>query len=131
MNPVLEVQDVAKIIPFPQGDTAILQDISFAVYPGEAVGIIGASGAGKSTIAKIVSRLSEATSGTISFLGEDITSAKGKRLRKVYENLQMVFQTPQTTFDPRRTLVEGIGESLRNQGLTPDTCNEKVGALLR
>ena len=131
MEPILCVDHVEKIFGFRDTKgTYAVKDASFCLYPGEAVGLVGASGSGKSTLAKLICRLSDVTSGTISFNGTDITWLKGRKLRSVYEQMQMVFQTPQGTFDPRKTLGQGIGESLRNQGHERDEITKKVADLL-
>ena len=79
----------------------------------------------------MIARLVEATSGSVFLDGEDITHLKGKALRAVYKTMQMVFQTPAESFDPRRTLGDGIDESLRNAGLSQKETRKKVEALLK
>ena len=131
MEPILRIDNVEKIFASPkQNGTYAVKKASFCLYTGEAVGLVGASGSGKSTLAKLICRLSDVTSGTISFNGTDITWLKGRKLRSVYEQMQMVFQTPQGTFDPRKTLGQGIGESLRNQGHDQGEIAKKVQDLL-
>lgn len=131
MEPLLTVTHLTKeFARSGGGPVRAVDDISFTVHPGEAVGIVGASGSGKSTIAKLVTALMPVTSGTILFQGQDMTKLRGSALRKAYHHLQMVFQTPVTTFDPRRTLGDGIGESLVNQGLSRDAVAQRVEALL-
>ena len=131
MEPILCIDHVEKIFGAPkQTGTYAVKDASFCLYPGEAVGLVGASGSGKSTLAKLICRLNDVTSGTISFNGTDITWLKGRKLRSVYKQMQMVFQTPQGTFDPRKTLGQGIGESLRNQGHDQSEIAKKVEDLL-
>ena len=83
----------------------------------DRLGIVGESGSGKSTLAKMITRLTDITDGTLKFQGKDITKLKQSQLRDVYGNIQMVFQNPAGSFDPRRTLGDGIGESLRNRGM--------------
>lgn len=131
MDPILTLEHVTKQFSVPGAAPVLaVRDVSFSVCPGEAVGIIGASGSGKSTLAKLITRLEDTASGTIRFRGQDITHARGKILRDMYHHMQMVFQMPVTTFDPRRTLGDGIGESLRNQGLPAAAVRERVAALL-
>jgi peptide/nickel transport system ATP-binding protein len=131
MEPILQVADLKKTF-FLHGKpqfTAI-EDVSFQLYPGEILGVVGESGSGKSTRAKRICRLMDPTEGTITLSGEDVTHAKGERLRKMYEKVQMVFQDPVTSFDPRRTLGDGVGESLKNQGVPAKERSRRVGALL-
>ena len=84
---------------------------------GEKLGIIGESGSGKTTVVNMITRLLEVSSGTIRLDGQDITFKKGKELKEVYKKMQMVFQTPTESFDPRRTIGDGIAESLINHGM--------------
>ena len=108
-----------------------VQDASFKIYKGETFGLVGESGSGKTTAVNMIARLVDVTSGSVFLDGEDITNRKGEALRAVYKTMQMVFQTPADSFDPRRTLGDGIGESLRNAGLSRKETREKVEALLK
>lgn len=89
------------------------------------------SGSGKSTVANIVARFIDATSGQIFFMGKDITRLHGKELRGIYRRMQMVFQSPAASFDPRRTLGDSIGEYLKNGGITKERRHELVGKMLQ
>ena len=119
MNTLLEAEHLTKVFaqrgkePFKAVD-----DVSFSLQAGETLGIVGESGSGKSTLAKMITRLTDITDGTLKFQGKDITKLKQSQLRDVYGNIQMVFQMPMESFDPRRTLGDGIGESLRNMGIS-------------
>ncbi len=107
-----------------------MEDISFSLEPGECLGIVGESGSGKSTVAMMLTHLTEVTDGEIFLQGKDITSLKGRQLREIYREIQMVFQTPAGSFDPRCTLGDGIGESLRNMGISKKETRERVEKLL-
>lgn len=107
-----------------------VEKVSFALSKGEILGLVGESGSGKSTIARLVTRLIDASEGSILLNGEDITSCKGKRRQEIYRKIQMVFQSPTESFDPRKTLGNGIGESLKNQGLSKEKTERKVKELL-
>ena len=132
MEPILEVKHLTKVFE-RQGQPACtaVDHISFALSPGECLGVIGESGSGKSTVANMITRLTEPTEGEIFLDGENITRAGGKALRTAYRKMQMVFQTPCESFDPRCTLGDGIGESLRNIGLSRSETAAAVAALLR
>ena len=119
MKKVLEVNNLTKNFKGKnkQEFTAV-SNIDFCLYEGECLGIIGESGSGKSTTVNMITRLIEPTDGTITIDGEDITHIKGKALRSLYKKLQMVFQSPIESFDPRCTLGDGIAESLRNNGFS-------------
>ena len=128
---LLSVENLTKIFSRKgQPNVTAVRDVSFDLAPGERLGLIGESGSGKSTVAKLITRLLEPTSGQIRFDGEDITEARGSALRALYRKVQMVFQSPQGSFDPRRTLGDGIGESLGNAGLSASEVRVKVGRLL-
>lgn len=132
MEPILKVSGLTKTFSRQgQADFTAVKNISFDLFPGECLAIIGESGSGKTTAVNMIARLVEATSGSILLDGEDITHLKGKALREVYKTMQMVFQTPADSFDPRRALGDGIGESLRNAGLSRKEAREKVEALLK
>lgn len=104
---ILEVKGVKKYF----GTRLILNDISFTVDAGECLGIVGLSGGGKSTLARIIARLIPTDGGQIILCGEDITNATGNAF---YCNMQMIFQTPEDSFNPRRTLGASIAEPIRN-----------------
>ena len=104
--------------------------VSFRLEEGETLGIVGESGCGKSTLARLICRLTEPTSGSVCLLGRDITRAKGRALREAYRQVQMVFQSPGGSFDPRRTVGDGVGESLGNSGAPRAEREARVAALL-
>lgn len=129
MEPILKVEALTKTFS-GQREIAAVNGISFELFPGECLAIIGESGSGKTTAVNMISRLTDVTAGSIFLEGQEITHRKGKQLREVYRQMQMVFQTPTDSFDPRRTLGDGIGESLRNAGLTRKEAQKRVEALL-
>lgn len=132
MEPVLKVEDLTKVFSRSgQQDFTAVDHISFELMPGECLGIIGESGSGKTTVVNMVTRLLDATQGRIVLDGEDITHSKGAQLRKAYQKMQMVFQTPTDSFDPRCTLGDGIGESLRNHGMSAGETQKRVEQLLQ
>lgn len=127
---ILQVEHLKKEFAVGKKSFTAVDDVSFTVEKGECLGIVGESGSGKSTIAKMITRLLETTEGRVILMGEDITHAKGKTLRNVYQKVQMIFQMPMESFDPRRTLGDGIGESLRNMGISKKETKKKVEELL-
>ena len=131
MEPILEVSNLSKTFHTEhQGDFTAVDRVSFQLFPGETLGIVGESGSGKSTLAKLLCRLIDPTKGTIRLDGQDITKAQGKTLSGAYRKMQMVFQDPMGSFDPRKTLGSGIGESLRNAGFSKAETAERVALLL-
>lgn len=127
---ILEVQNLKKTFLSGKKSFTAVEDVSFFLNSGEVLGIVGESGSGKSTVAKMITHLTDITDGKIFFLGKDITHAKGKALRETYRELQMVFQTPAGSFDPRCTIGDGIGESLRNMGISKKETRNRVEKLL-
>ena len=118
VTPVLEVEGLRKTFPAKDGGEHVaVECATFNVMPGECVGLVGGSGSGKSTIAGMITRLVEPTAGTVRLVGCDITHARGAQQRALARDVQMVFQNPASSFDPRRTLGDGIAEGLRNFGM--------------
>ncbi|WP_022766311.1 MULTISPECIES: ABC transporter ATP-binding protein [unclassified Butyrivibrio] len=131
MDPILKVDNLTKVFSGNGKDDFVAVDhASFELMRGECLGIIGESGSGKTTIVNMISRLLDPTEGTIILDNEDITKASGRELRKVYKKMQMVFQTPQESFDPRCRLGDGIGESLRNNDFSKRDARKRVIELL-
>ena len=104
---ILDVKHVKKYF----GKRLVLDDINFSISAGECLGIVGLSGGGKSTLAKIISRLIPSDGGKIFLCGEDITALNDNHF---YRNMQMIFQTPEDSFNPRRTLGTSIAEPIKN-----------------
>ena len=118
MDCILKVEHLTKTFA-SQGrdDYTAVDDVSFSMNYGEKLAIIGESGSGKTTIVNMITRLLDVTSGTVYLDGEEITNLSGKKLKPVYKKMQMVFQTPTESFDPRQTLGDGVAESLINHGM--------------
>lgn len=131
MKPIIEVKNLSKTFQ-QSGKKAFraVDGVNFEVYPGETLGIVGESGSGKSTIAKLVTGLSDATEGSVLVEGADVGKANRRGRLDIYSKVQMVFQNPTGSFDPRRTLGDGIGESLRNRGMSGKEALEKAKKLL-
>lgn len=117
MGVVLEVQHLKKTYKKGKNIISAVEDISFEVRKGECLGLVGESGCGKSTVAKMITGLESADQGDILFNGKAITGLNGKAQRAVYRDIQMVFQMPVDSFNPRIKLGEGIMDSMINQGV--------------
>ncbi|MFF1420335.1 ABC transporter ATP-binding protein, partial [Streptomyces sp. NPDC058280] len=117
-EPILQVRNLVKHFPLTQGilfkkqigAVKAVDGISFDLYQGETLGIVGESGCGKSTVARLLMTLETATAGEVFFKGQDITRLSGRALKAVRRNIQMVFQDPYTSLNPRMTVGDIIGE---------------------
>ena len=115
---ILEAKHVTKKFPLTKGKELIANDdVSLKFYKGQTLGIVGESGCGKSTFMRMMVQLEQPTSGEILFKGKDITKMKGEELRKNRRNVQMVFQNPSTSFNPKMKVGDIICEPLMNFGL--------------
>jgi peptide/nickel transport system ATP-binding protein/oligopeptide transport system ATP-binding protein len=116
-EPLLELEHVTKRFPVKQGvfgrqrgEVHAVEDVSLTVHRGETLGIVGESGCGKSTTARLMMRLLEPTSGTIRLDGRDITRLSQRRLRPLRRELQMIFQDPYSSLNPRKSIGQIVGE---------------------
>lgn len=115
---ILEARHVTKKFPLTKGKELIANnDISLKFYKGQTLGIVGESGCGKSTFMRMMVRLEAPTSGEILFKGNDLAKMKGEELRRIRRNVQMVFQNPSTSFNPKMRVKDIICEPLINFGL--------------
>ena len=118
MEHILEVNKLTKIFKKKGMEFVAVDNISFVLNKGESLGIVGESGSGKTTLVRMITRLLPSTYGEIILNGEDITNIRGKKLRKAYANMQMVFQSPYDSFDGRHKLGRSIIEPMINNGYT-------------
>uniref|UniRef100_UPI00386E0539 ABC transporter ATP-binding protein n=1 Tax=Streptomyces sp. NBC_00726 TaxID=2903674 RepID=UPI00386E0539 len=117
-EPILEVRDLVKHYPLTQGilikkqvgAVKAVDGVTFDLGAGETLGVVGESGCGKSTVARLLVHLEKPTAGAIRYKGEDITKLSGRALKAVRRNIQMVFQDPYTSLNPRMTVGDIIGE---------------------
>lgn len=130
MEKILEVKNLRKTFYKSRSIFPAVEDVSFHLMRGECLGLVGESGCGKSTTARLIAGLLEPDRGSVRLEGEEILGLKGKKKQAVYTKLQMVFQTPQDSFDPRCTLGDGIMESMRNRGMKKDRARERMYQLL-
>jgi peptide/nickel transport system ATP-binding protein/oligopeptide transport system ATP-binding protein len=135
-EPLVQVRSLVKYFPITRGvifrkligAVRAVDDISFDVMAGETLGIVGETGCGKSTTARLIMRLLDATSGQVLFEGEDITRLRGARLKALRREAQMIFQDPYSSLNPRKTIGSIIAEPYRIHGLKSDA-NERKRAV--
>lgn len=110
---ILQVEHLVKEFPAPHGQIVhAVTDVSFLVRRGEALGLVGESGSGKTTVGRCILRLIEPTSGTIFFRGQDVTAIPQGQFRKLRSRMQLVFQEPFDSLNPRLRISEAIAEPL-------------------
>jgi peptide/nickel transport system ATP-binding protein len=125
---LVEVKNLTKRFPIVHGflqkkigEVHAVEDISFEIKQGETLGLVGESGCGKSTTARLVTKLLPATSGTIYFQGEEITDYSARRMRPLRRQMQMVFQDPYSSLNPRMTVGQIIGTPFKIHRTEGDT----------
>lgn len=111
-TPILEVRNLKKYFKTPRGVLHAVDDISLTIEKGKTLGIVGESGCGKSTTGRVVLRLLEPTSGQILFNGTDIAKLRKSQLHKMRKEMQMIFQDPFSSLDPRKTVNQIISEPI-------------------
>jgi oligopeptide/dipeptide ABC transporter ATP-binding protein len=123
-EPLLAVENLAKTFKAKRGwpvpktvSVRAIDGVSFTVGEGEALGIVGESGCGKSTVARACLRLIEPDAGSVRFAGVDVATAAGSELRALRRRLQIVFQDPASALDPRQRIADALGEPIRVHGV--------------
>jgi peptide/nickel transport system ATP-binding protein len=133
---VMEVRNLHKTYEAPGGffqkrrTIPALKNVSFDIHCGRTVGIVGESGSGKSTLARQIVRLAENTSGSIVFMGRDIAKLSENELRPVRRHMQMIFQDPYSSLNPRQTIGQILLAGPRANGMAPDVARERAMRLL-
>jgi oligopeptide/dipeptide ABC transporter ATP-binding protein len=127
-TPILEVKDLTKFFPLQsqgifsrvKGENKAVNGISFTLNAGETLGLVGESGCGKSTAGRTILKLYEPTSGSIIFEGEDISKYSPAKMKPLRTKMQMIFQDPYSSLNPRQTIGSIISASYEIQKITPD-----------
>ena len=114
---LLRVEHLKKYFTTPKGTLHAVDDVNFSIRAGETLGVVGESGCGKSTMGRAILRLHEPTAGTVYFEGNDILSYNKKQLKELRKDMQIIFQDPFASLNPRMTVSEAIIEPLLVQGI--------------
>ncbi|OPA73904.1 peptide ABC transporter substrate-binding protein [Paenibacillus selenitireducens] len=123
-EPLVEVNHLKKYFPINSGllnrtvgHVKAVDDISFSIQPGETFGLVGESGSGKSTVGRTILRLHDKTAGEVKFKGIDVHELSGKELRQIRPQMQLIFQDPYSSLNPRVRVGDAIGEALLDHGM--------------
>jgi len=137
---LVEVRNLTKIFDMSESafgsrrgsEVRAVDDVSLDIEPGETLGLVGESGSGKSTLGRLILRLIEPTGGAIRFGGNDLLGASGSELRRYRRDMQIIFQDPFGSLDPRFRVEDVIGEPLIiHESLSREARRERVAELLR
>ena len=115
-TPLVEAVNVKKYFKTPRGLLHAVEDVNFKIFEGKTLGVVGESGCGKSTLGRTILRLHEATSGQVLYNGENILEYKKREMHKAQRNMQMIFQDPYSSLDPRMSVRALIMEPLEVVG---------------
>ena len=131
-RPLLETRNLRKYFDTPRGLLHAVEDVNLSIAPGETLGVVGESGCGKSTLGRTILRLLPATGGEVLYEGQDVLKLRGKELKNMHVNMQMIFQDPFTSLNPRLSISNIIAEPMKVCGLAKNRqeMNEKVRELM-
>jgi len=131
-EPILRVKNLKTYFPIQKGIfgkvsdyVKAVDDVSFDVYPGETLGLVGESGCGKTTLGRTILRLIEPTGGQVEFMGKDLASLSQAELREMRKHIQIIFQDPYSSLNPRLTVGEAIMEPMQVHGIYADDKERK------
>lgn len=131
-DPIIKVNSISKFFKVDKGLLHAVDDLSFNIYPGETFGLVGESGCGKSTAGRTILRLYEPTGGEVKFKGVNIYDLKSRQMKDIRKKMQMIFQDPYASLDPRMTVEDIIAEPLEIYNIgTKSERKEKVISLLK
>ncbi|MDR0759040.1 MAG: ATP-binding cassette domain-containing protein [Treponema sp.] len=116
MPPLIEVRNLKKYFKVPSGELHAVDDVSFVINKGETLGVVGESGCGKSTLGRTIIHLQEATAGKVFMEGNDITHMSGQKLKRMREKMQIIFQDPYSSLNPRQRIISTVQEPLMKSG---------------
>lgn len=116
-RPLIEVRQLKRYFGDAKKPVRAVDDVSFTIQPGETLGLVGESGSGKSTLGRSLLRLIDPSAGQVLYRGEDITRAGGRRMRELRRKLQIIFQDPYASLNPKMRIADILGEALDTHGL--------------
>ena len=132
MTPIVQVEHLCKYFKTPRGQLHAVEDLTFSIEEKTTLGVVGESGCGKSTLGRTAMGLHESTAGTLLFEGEDVTHPTRAQKKKMHQSIQMIFQDPYSSLDPRMCVSDLIAEPMKAMGLCKDKNerNRRVAELM-
>ena len=130
MADILEIRNLKKYFETRMGTLHAVDNVSFTIRKGETLGIVGESGCGKSTLGRTIQHLMDATDGQILYKGQDVTHLSKKQTRDYMKNVQMIFQDPYSSLNPRMTVKQIIMEPLLIDGVKKKEAEQQVRAMM-
>lgn len=131
-TPLIQIKELTKFFPTSRGLLHAVENVNLSINAGETLGIVGESGCGKTTLGRLITRLVDATSGQVLLNGRDILPLKGKEKSNIYNDIQMVFQDPYSSLNPRLSVGNIIEDPLKSMGsrMSKRELHEKVVQLM-
>ena len=127
-TPIIETRHLTKYFKTPRGMLHAVEDVSLTIEPGKTIGVVGESGCGKTTLGRVITRLEEATSGEVYLDGREILQLKGREKNAIYHDMQMIFQDPYSSLNPRMSVGNIIAAPIETRGakMSHKELNHKV-----
>lgn len=127
-TPIIETRHLTKYFKTPRGMLHAVEDVSLTIEPGKTIGVVGESGCGKTTLGRVITRLEEATSGEVYLDGREILQLKGREKNAIYHDMQMIFQDPYSSLNPRMSVGNIIADPIETMGakMSRKELNQKV-----
>lgn len=131
-TPVIETRHLTKYFKTQRGLLHAVENVNIKIDEGKTIGVVGESGCGKTTLGRMITRLEDSTSGEILLDGRDIIQLKGKKKKEIYHDIQMVFQDPYSSLNPRLSVGDIISDPIETMGkkMSKAELNDKVSALM-
>lgn len=127
-TPIIETRHLTKYFKTPRGLLHAVEDVSLTIEPGKTIGVVGESGCGKTTLGRVITRLEEATSGEVYLDGKEILQLNGRDRKGIYHDMQMIFQDPYSSLNPRMSVGNIIADPIETMGakMSRKELNQKV-----